>query len=206
MSAEHEPTFVDGDLTAALRDLKAAAIGEPDPLLEKRLLRAFDEQASFAPATVRARPRGIWPAAAAAAVVLIAAITWYPVDRQKRASHPQESSPAEAPRTTKPGEPATAEQPTQLAPAPPARPRPARRGPSAMAQPRNLEFVALPGASALPDFESGRIVRVVVPVTTLPAYGLDLVPDARPDSVEAELLVGQDGLARAIRLAAGSNQ
>ena len=67
--------------------------------------------------------------------------------------------------------------------------------------PQFTDFLALPGASALPGFESGRIVRVQVPLTVLPAYGMDLVLDATPTSVEADLLVGQDGLPRAIRLA-----
>jgi len=35
----------------------------------------------------------------------------------------------------------------------------------------------------------------------LPAFGIDLVPDAAPAAVEADFLIGQDGLPRAIRLA-----
>jgi hypothetical protein len=63
-----------------------------------------------------------------------------------------------------------------------------------------MEFVAVPGAATLPDFESGRIVRVHVPLAVLPAYGLEMVPDASGAPIEADLLVGQDGLARGIRL------
>ena len=62
-------------------------------------------------------------------------------------------------------------------------------------------FVEIPGAAALPPMESGSIVRVALPVTSLPQYGLAIVPDVAGDSVEAELLIAQDGLARAIRLA-----
>jgi hypothetical protein len=61
-------------------------------------------------------------------------------------------------------------------------------------------FVALPSAAGLPDFESGEIVRMEIPLTSLPAYGIDIVPDAERSPVEADLLVGQDGQARAIRL------
>jgi hypothetical protein len=68
------------------------------------------------------------------------------------------------------------------------------------------DFVPLPGAFALPDFESGQIVRLEVPMTVLPAYGIDLVPDATPASVSADVLIGQDGVPRAIRLAANSQQ
>lgn len=61
-------------------------------------------------------------------------------------------------------------------------------------------FVLLPTAVGLPDFESGEILRIEVPVTSLPAYGLEIAPDARRMSVEADFLVGQDGQPRAIRL------
>jgi hypothetical protein len=61
-------------------------------------------------------------------------------------------------------------------------------------------FMMLPMAANLPAFESGEIVRMELPVTALPAYGLEIAPDARRLAVEADLLVGQDGQARAIRL------
>jgi hypothetical protein len=61
-------------------------------------------------------------------------------------------------------------------------------------------FVALPGAIGLPEFESGAIVRVALASASLPAYGIEIAPDAPEPSVEADLLVGQDGRARAIRL------
>jgi hypothetical protein len=59
-------------------------------------------------------------------------------------------------------------------------------------------FVALPGAAVLPDMESANIVRVSLPVAALPAYGI-AIAGFRTESVEAELLVAQDGQARAIR-------
>ena len=61
-------------------------------------------------------------------------------------------------------------------------------------------FVPVPGAASLPPLESGRIVRYEVPVAALPTYGVEIVPDAAQRAVEADLLVGQDGYARAIRL------
>jgi hypothetical protein len=66
-------------------------------------------------------------------------------------------------------------------------------------------FVELPGAAALPQFESGTIVRLELPVASLPAYGLEIPAAADERPVEADLLVGQDGLTRAIRLVARSN-
>jgi hypothetical protein len=61
-------------------------------------------------------------------------------------------------------------------------------------------FVAVPAAAALPQFESGSIVRMSLPVTALPSYGVDISPASSGEPVEADVLVGQDGLARAIRL------
>lgn len=66
-------------------------------------------------------------------------------------------------------------------------------------------FVALPAAAGLPPFESGVIVRIELPVASLPAYGVEMVPAAAAAQVEADVLVGQDGLPRAIRLVDGDS-
>ena len=61
-------------------------------------------------------------------------------------------------------------------------------------------FVPIPGAATLPQLESASIVRYELPLAALPAYGVEIVPDAARRSVEADLLIGQDGYPRAIRL------
>ena len=65
---------------------------------------------------------------------------------------------------------------------------------------RPVGFVTLPGAAGLPDFESGQIIRMEIPLASLPTYGIEILPDAQGTPVAADLLVGQDGQARAIRL------
>jgi hypothetical protein len=60
-------------------------------------------------------------------------------------------------------------------------------------------FVAWPGAMAGPPLESGSVTRVTLPVSILPALGLWPPPSAGSE-VPAEVLVGQDGFARAVRL------
>jgi len=65
---------------------------------------------------------------------------------------------------------------------------------------RSFEFITLPGAAGLPELESGSVVRIAVPVGALPEYGLDIVQGGSKTTVDADVLVGQDGLARAIRL------
>jgi hypothetical protein len=61
-------------------------------------------------------------------------------------------------------------------------------------------FVDLPWTAGLPAFESGEIVRMDVPVASLPTYGIDISSGAGRGPVEADVLIGQDGFARAIRL------
>ena len=78
----------------------------------------------------------------------------------------------------------------------------AREAPPAPAPPAvaTTEFVPWPGASALPAFESGQLVRTELPASVLPLLGLD-APDTPPDAnVAADVIYGQDGLARAVRL------
>jgi hypothetical protein len=65
---------------------------------------------------------------------------------------------------------------------------------------RPAGFVEIPGASALPPIESGSIIRLALPVGALPQYGLPVPGDVISGHVNAELLVAQDGVPRAIRL------
>jgi hypothetical protein len=66
-------------------------------------------------------------------------------------------------------------------------------------------FMEVPGAADLPPMESGTIVRVALPVTALPSYGIQLVPDFDTYSVVADLLVAQDGMTRGIRFVTDSD-
>jgi hypothetical protein len=58
----------------------------------------------------------------------------------------------------------------------------------------------LPWTAGLPAFESGEIVRMDIPVASLPTYGIDISSGTGRGPVEAVGLFGQDGFARAIRL------
>jgi len=71
---------------------------------------------------------------------------------------------------------------------------------AALAPPMGAEtaFVVIPGADALPRLESGRLIRIEIPESALTAVGL--WAPAHAGAVQADVLVGQDGLARAIRL------
>lgn len=64
---------------------------------------------------------------------------------------------------------------------------------------RTMEFYPLAGTR--PDeMGEGRIVRVELPRASLVALGANLPPDSGKPVVKTDLLVGQDGVPRAIRI------
>lgn len=75
-------------------------------------------------------------------------------------------------------------------------PAPAR---TAVAPLTTTEFVIWPGAAELPRFESGHLMRMELPVSALPSLGL-VPPPSHAPVVRADVLIGQDGLPRAVRL------
>jgi hypothetical protein len=75
-----------------------------------------------------------------------------------------------------------------------------RTEPPGPAMIRPLGFVEIPDAGMLPPLESGSIIRVALPVGALPQYGLAIPAYAFDGHVDADLLVAQDGVPRAIRL------
>jgi hypothetical protein len=143
--------------------------------------------------------------AAAAVVVVASALTFYPLTPPTSSPVPSGAAahdrrlptpPSDVSHQSPPAAPATGRShKTTTSPG-------ARRAPTGDAQRAPLDnFMLLPGAAGLPEFESGRVVRMAVPITNLPAYGFDVVPDASPGTIDADFLVGQDGIPRAIRLA-----
>ena len=80
----------------------------------------------------------------------------------------------------------------------------ARRRPAPRFEAEPAAFVPLPGAAGLPRFESGSIVRVDLPLSSLAAYGVDISSAGGAGPVPTDVLVGQDGEARAIRLVGSS--
>ncbi|HKQ78017.1 MAG TPA: hypothetical protein VJ810_30245 [Blastocatellia bacterium] len=60
-------------------------------------------------------------------------------------------------------------------------------------------FYPLVREDEMAPLESGKVVRVEVPASTLISLGLPITAESVNRSVRADLLLGQDGLARAIR-------
>lgn len=61
-------------------------------------------------------------------------------------------------------------------------------------------FYPLPEADELPPLETSLVVRVQLPVSSLQLMGFPVSEEASAEPVQAELLLGQDGLARGVRL------
>jgi hypothetical protein len=179
--------------------------------MEQRLLAAFAEHhgRNRRPAGSRAT-RLRWMASAAALLLSAGAFLGWRVLQVPRPGHGVATAlpvvPSTATRTAVPSaRPSTiaADNPTvrpSRRPAVRPRPRPAPKVPEI----RSVEFVALPGAASLPRFESGSIVRVDLPLSSLAAYGVDISTSGGKGPIKADLLVGQDGEPRAIRLVSHS--
>lgn len=189
----------------SLRDLARASRSlEPGPQVEHALMAAFDAARAASQSgprdvhgdALRARRRR-WtpaPAVAAAAIVAIAATVTWSILRRPVPSVPMVPRPlvgATLPKATAPRMAASSSV-RQVR----ARPRQA----AASSRPvRPSEFVPWPGAGTLPSFESGELVRLDLPVSVLPSLGL-APPASRDAAVQADVIVGQDGFARAVRL------
>jgi hypothetical protein len=67
------------------------------------------------------------------------------------------------------------------------------------AEPEEIVTAFFPLMDSPPPFEQGLLVRVTVPASTMRTVGLPVGDDYLSDPVQADVLVGQDDLARAIR-------
>jgi hypothetical protein len=201
---------IDDPYRQAIRALSDARMApESATRIERELLSAFAEHRAAVrpvPSTTR---RGVWrPWMAAAAAALIAVAASIEVWRlqagvtvnnvTKTPSREDIPAPPAAPLVSPAVVPVSP-------PSVPARGASARAAGQRRRIVRPAGFVELPGAADLPQFESGTIVRLELPVASLPAYGIEIPAAADERPVEADLLVGQDGLTRAIRLVARSN-
>jgi hypothetical protein len=69
-----------------------------------------------------------------------------------------------------------------------------------VAEESSADFYPMPDSEALPPVESGFVVRVQMPLASLELIGYPVDQDGAADPVDAEVLLGQDGLARGVRL------
>jgi hypothetical protein len=152
--------------------------------------------AEFRARRKRRSSRTVWAwcaAAAAAAVVLMVSLAWRGSPRPEPVIVVQQPAPAPPPAVTPP------------APIPPPQVRPVRRSkPTPRPKPAPpaeiaSDFIALPYAPPLYADEGGQVVRVQLPRSAMRSVGLPVLEERAFERVPADVLLGQDGIARAVR-------
>ena len=63
----------------------------------------------------------------------------------------------------------------------------------------STDFIALTSSAEIASMESGQLVRVLLPRSAVAAYGLPFNRELADKPIAAQVLIGQDGMARAIR-------
>jgi hypothetical protein len=166
----------------ALAERDRAATTSPE--LETRLRQAFRRRQS-----ARLRKR----AAICSAVLFATAAAIVIVFVASHGTHP-EPVMARIPATS-------VEAPVA---APIVRPTPRRTARAPAIPPGEIVTEFFPLLDAPPPFERGEMIRVSVPAAAMRTVGLPVDEDHLADRVQADVLVGQEGLVRAIRFVKSS--
>jgi hypothetical protein len=203
-------------LTDGLRVLAEAMNDEAPQRVEAAVLAAFRRQqpAQPAPAPSRfARRQWLYVAAAAAAVVVIVAMLALLVSRTQKSQQPVEQKAVDVlPRPAEERAPALEPAPEQkVAAAHPerrskraTRPQNASRSADHLNQPAApteiaTEFIPLMNRETLAEMDGGQVMRVELPRSALMSFGLPMDMERATERIKADVVVGNDGLARAIR-------
>lgn len=191
-------------LRAGLRALSRPAHDEPEARAhtEQVLRAAFRQQHRRSAVAVRG-----WTAAslALAASLVVAMVRWPvpPVEPLVLQRPPITIAPvlqAPRPAIARPVHTAVRRRPRPVVPrpevvVPSSRQRPASSEEFELA----TEFLPVTGAEFLPPPVRGQLVRVQVPRSTMRSFGLPVVEERSSERIRADLLLGEDGLARAVR-------
>lgn len=141
----------------------------------------------------RPQPRWLWLAGAAAAAAAAVAL-W--TQRPEPEANPIPVVLVDEP---KPEPQPVAEVASLEQPKPKAVRRTRRLALPPAGPPEEIATEFFPLMDAPPPFERGQLVRVVVPAATMRTVGLPIAPERWNDRVQADVLVGEEGMARAIR-------
>lgn len=175
------------DVAEELRGLRETVRALEAPVgLEARLLAAFRAHVS-AP---RRRPLGLWPLwALAAAAVVVCGLGLYALLQRPLTRPAPLAPPAPLLRTQ-----------VAVPPAPPTNRVHSRRPePLAEAQVSSAFIALVPDVGSRPG-ESFQVMRVSMPRSALRSFGLPVDEDRAFEMVRADIVVGQDMVARAIRV------
>jgi hypothetical protein len=190
---------------AALRQASASSRA-PDHI-EAGLVQAFRAQRQKAAGEANRRRRYAWIGGAIAASLVVAMAV--------RLSQPVVVTAPEAPVVAKVAavpppvppartEPKPAAEPARKAARARPRVRPQRESESLnVSTPATRElttdFFPIPYAPAMTHIDRGQLIRVNVPATSMRNFGLPVSEERMFDRVRADVLLGEDGIARAIR-------
>lgn len=167
-------------IVTALRDLaEHDREREAPPEVEGRLLAALSKR----------RGRRRLKAVALASLAVAAGITLF-------FARPQPAAKQVVPMPVSPQPAAVAAGPAPVEKAAP-KAHPVNRLPRE--QPREIVTQFFPLLDVAPPFERGELLRVTVPASTMRRVGLPVNENRLEERVYADVLVGQEGLARAIR-------
>jgi hypothetical protein len=188
------------DLLRRMRET-SSSLRAPDAV-EERLLLAYRAQ-HVQRAPVRYTPwRWIAATAAAAAVLaLVFAVRLSrlpdvdPLPDVARVHAPAPPSHLVKSQSTAPAVSVPRPKPSLLTAA---RPKEVKGSP-ARSQEDTAEFIALPYAPPLSVYDHGQVVRVRLPRTSVGNFGLPVNEERLAERIPADVLLGQDGIPRAIR-------
>jgi hypothetical protein len=137
--------------------------------------------------------------AIAACLLLTAAGLYWRLTRNETISEPQKTVVKSPPPPAPPQTPKeVAAVPKQLVKRPVRRVR--RRPSEAVETARTtVDFVALPSAPPIDAAEGGSILRVTLPRSAMRSFGIAVDEMDSPGRVTADVMVGSDGVARAVR-------
>jgi hypothetical protein len=178
------------ELRNALRALAHASPEIAPPAIEERLLKAFRERQK--PRKLITRVAGTIAAGAVAAG--LAAMFWIPPQPPKPVAHMVVPAPP----------PLAVQAPKPVAVAPKLvaqrRSRPVRPRVPAPAVPEvATKFYALPDADIFAPVEDATVVRVQLPRSAMRMVGLPVNEERAGERIRADVVLGQDGIARAVR-------
>jgi hypothetical protein len=183
---------------ARLRELREAMTDMNAPeSVEHAAMAAFRSENSLRRKPLRLP---IWRWAAAACLVAAALVGILQLSEPER---PEVA--ADLPKPPAPVAPAVIPEPRRPAVVARSRPVPAKRPQRRVMQPPEEDetataFVALPYAPPLAPAEDQHLVRVRLPRGAMRQFGMVVREDRVQEPVQADFLLGQDGVARAVRL------
>lgn len=212
-------------LADGLRFVAKTANENAPARVEAALLAAFRHQRAASPASVparTARQRWLYAAASVAAAVLIVTLLALVASRTRDSQQP-------GPQKAANPSPAVSDEPRPSSPQPQALPSPEKRDVAVQATDQRrrpgdrirsvgrsrrpleglnqsasdadiaTDFIPLMNRETLAQMDGGQVMRVELPRSALMSFGLPMDMERATERIKADVVVGNDGLARAIR-------